>query len=117
MGDAAKCEEEEARLQSMHNLLNQVGFQEHVYIDFAEEAYILLQKLAQSLRNMDGNGESILLETFNDYGTAMAIITFFKARVSQDAQYKPRPLTCYSFWQARGCNAIPMTSSPSWSSP
>ena len=81
-GDVHKFEDEEARLTSMHNLLNLVGFSEDIYEDFVEEAFGLLQKLANSMRAMDGAAADILLQTFNDYGTAMAIITYFKVHPS-----------------------------------
>jgi ubiquitin thioesterase protein OTUB1 len=81
-GDVHKFEDEEARLTSMHNLLNHVGFSEDIYEDFVEEAFGLLQKLANSMGAMDGAVADILLQTFNDYGTAMAIITYFKVRPS-----------------------------------
>jgi ubiquitin thioesterase protein OTUB1 len=66
------------RLQSMNNLLNGVGFVQDIYEDFAEQAFELLQTLAASVRAMDGRADRILLETFNDYGISMAIVTYFK---------------------------------------
>lgn len=60
----------------MNNLLNSVGVSEDIYIDFAEDCYGLLQKLALSLR--DGTAASALLATFNDYAESMGIITYFK---------------------------------------
>lgn len=78
MGDVAKFEVEEARLISMNNLLNLAGHPEDLYIDFAEEAYDLLRKLAASLQV--GNGPGLLLEAFNDYSVSMAIITYVKVR-------------------------------------
>lgn len=62
----------------MNNLLNLAGFSEHVYIDFADEAYDLLRKLGASLQV--GNGAALLLEAFNDMGVSMAIITYVKVR-------------------------------------
>jgi ubiquitin thioesterase protein OTUB1 len=47
-----------------------------LYIDFADEAYELLRKLAGSLQV--GNGAGLLLEAFNDYSVSMAIITYVK---------------------------------------
>jgi ubiquitin thioesterase protein OTUB1 len=88
-GDVHKFEDEEARLTSMHNLLNHVGFSEDIYEDFVEEAFGLLQKLANSMGAMDGAAADILLQTFNDYGTAMAIITYFKLLASAWIQSNP----------------------------
>lgn len=78
VGDFNKFEEEEVRLSSMHNLLNLAGFQPDVYIDWADEAFELLHKLAASIQNMDGAAPDILLEAFNDVGLSLAIITYFK---------------------------------------
>lgn len=80
VGDVAKFEVEEARLISVNNLLNLAGHSEDLYIDFAEEAYDLLRKLAGSLQV--GNSASLLLEAFNDYSVSMAIITYVKVRTS-----------------------------------
>jgi hypothetical protein len=77
-GDIAKFEEEEARLVSMHNLLNNAGFPHDVYIDWAEEAFELLHELAQSLRNNDGRAADVLLQKFNDEGVSLSIMTYFK---------------------------------------
>ena len=77
--DVHKFEEEEVRLGSMHNLLNLAGFSPDIMEDFVDEAFGLLRKLSNSQRAMDGQAADILLQSFNDYGTAMAIITYFKA--------------------------------------
>ncbi|KAF2192580.1 cysteine proteinase [Zopfia rhizophila CBS 207.26] len=89
VSDVNKFEDEEARLQSMHNLLNTAGFPEHVYIDFVEECFGLLQKLAASLRALDGTVADTLLESFNDLGVSMAIITYFKLLASAWIQAHP----------------------------
>ena len=78
IADVSKFDVEEARLNSMNNLLNLAGFSEDVYIDFADEAYELLRKLGASLQV--GNGATLLLEAFNDMGVSMAIITYVKVR-------------------------------------
>lgn len=62
----------------MHNLLNLAGFSEHAYEDFADETFGLMQKVTNSLRAGNGAAPDILLQTFNDYGESMAIITYFK---------------------------------------
>ncbi|KAF2270788.1 cysteine proteinase [Lojkania enalia] len=89
MGDVSKFEFEEVRLRSLNNLLNSAGFVEDVYVDFADEAYELLQKLAASLRDMDGTAPTTLLNTFNDPSIAMAIITYFKLLASAWMQSHP----------------------------
>lgn len=78
VGDVNKFAEEEARLNSLGNLLDHIGYSRDIWIDFAEEAFELLHKLANSLRNMDGQAADILLHTFNDMGESMAIITYVK---------------------------------------
>lgn len=78
VGDVNKFAEEEARLNSLGNLLDHIGYSRDIWIDFAEEAFELLHKLANSLRNMDGQAADILLRTFNDMGESMAIITYVK---------------------------------------
>ncbi|USP82447.1 hypothetical protein yc1106_09721 [Curvularia clavata] len=82
LGDVGKFEEEEARLNSLGNLLDHIGYSRDIWIDFAEEAFELLHKLANSLRNMDGQAADILLRTFNDMGESMAIITYVKLLAS-----------------------------------
>jgi ubiquitin thioesterase protein OTUB1 len=85
VGDANKFEDEEVRLESMHNLLNLAGFQPDMYIDWVDEAHELLRKLAISIQNMDGAAPGILLEAFNDLGVSMAIMTYFKVRIPSNA--------------------------------
>ncbi|XP_014551591.1 hypothetical protein COCVIDRAFT_112498 [Bipolaris victoriae FI3] len=82
VGDVNKFAEEEARLNSLGNLLDHIGYSRDIWIDFAEEAFELLHKLANSLRNMDGQAADILLRTFNDMGESMAIITYVKLLAS-----------------------------------
>ena len=78
MADVNKFAEEEARLNSLGNLLEHIGYSRDIWIDFADEAFDLLHKLANSLRNMDGQAADILLNTFNSMGESMAIITYVK---------------------------------------
>ncbi|KAF1941251.1 cysteine proteinase [Clathrospora elynae] len=82
VGDVGKFEDEEARLNSLGNLLAHIGYSRDIWIDFAEEAFELLRKLAHSLRNMDGQAAEILLQTFNDTSESMAIITYVKLLAS-----------------------------------
>ena len=87
MADVGKFEEEEARLNSLGNLLDHIGYSRDIWIDFAEEAFDLLRKLANSLRSMDGQAADILLRTFNDMGESMAIITYVKVGVVHFASF------------------------------
>ncbi|KAF2132169.1 cysteine proteinase [Dothidotthia symphoricarpi CBS 119687] len=82
VGDANKLEDEEARLNSMGNLLDHIGYPRDIWMDFAEEAFELLRTLANSLHAMDGAAPDILLRSFNDLGVSMAIITYFKLLAS-----------------------------------
>lgn len=63
----------------MGNLLEHTGYARDIWIDFAEEAFDLLHKLANSVEAMDGAAADILLQSFNDMSVSMAIITYFKA--------------------------------------
>jgi hypothetical protein len=60
----------------MKNLLNAVGFQEHLYEDFADDTYELLRKLAESFLTMDG--AALLQQSFNDASISASIITYLK---------------------------------------
>jgi ubiquitin thioesterase protein OTUB1 len=77
-GDVSRLDHEKGRLDSLGNMLESIGYSRDIWIDFAEEAFELLQRLANSLRSMDGQADSILLRTFNDMGESMAIITYVK---------------------------------------
>lgn len=74
IGDSHKFLEEETRLKSMRNILNDAGFQEHLYEDFAEDTIDLLRETATAT-----DAGASLLQTFNDSNRAMSIITYLKA--------------------------------------
>ncbi|ORY19742.1 peptidase C65 Otubain-domain-containing protein [Clohesyomyces aquaticus] len=95
VGDVGLFQQEQARLKSMHNLLNAANFPEHVYIDFVDEAFELLDKLQNSVRLMDGTGADTLLQAFNDMSVAMAIITYFKLLASAWIQAYPDEFVPY----------------------
>jgi ubiquitin thioesterase protein OTUB1 len=78
VGNPNKLAEEEGRLISLGNLLDQIGYPRDIWMDFADSAFELLRKLAGSLSNMDGQAADILLQTFNDMSESMAIITYVK---------------------------------------
>ncbi|KAJ4362154.1 hypothetical protein N0V95_001502 [Ascochyta clinopodiicola] len=82
VGSAERIDDEEARLNSMGNLLEHIGYSRDIWIDFADEAFELLRKLATSVHAMDGAAADILLQSFNDMGVSMAIITYFKLLAS-----------------------------------
>ena len=64
----------------MGNLLDHAGYQRDIWMDFFEEVTDLMRKLGESLQLMDGAAANILLDTFNDMGMSMAIITYVKVR-------------------------------------
>jgi ubiquitin thioesterase protein OTUB1 len=80
VGDANKFGDEEARLNSMGNLLDHIGYSRDIWIDFADDAFELMRKLADSVQAMDGAAPDILLRTFNDMNESMSIITYVKVR-------------------------------------
>jgi ubiquitin thioesterase protein OTUB1 len=75
-----KFEEEVARLKSFRNIMTDGGFDEALYVDFAEEAWDLLHKLANVPVD---TGLAIVLETFNDEHLSQAIFTYFKVEESK----------------------------------
>lgn len=75
-GDKARIYAEEARLRAFNSSLDQVGFPEHLYEDFALEAFQLLQEMAEAIERGDGNAK--LLSAFNDEPLSMSIITYLK---------------------------------------
>jgi ubiquitin thioesterase protein OTUB1 len=79
IGDPHKFLEEETRLKSLCNILNDTGFVEDLYEDFMEDTIELLRKTANA-----GNASAVavLLETFNDPNGSMSIITYLKAGFS-----------------------------------
>jgi ubiquitin thioesterase protein OTUB1 len=76
VGDKQKFLEEETRLKSLANLLNEVGYQEHIYEDWAEDTFDLLRETASAVdANDDG---AALLRAFNDDNRSRSIITYLK---------------------------------------
>jgi ubiquitin thioesterase protein OTUB1 len=78
VGDKNRFLEEETRLRSLRNLLNTIGFQEHLYEDFADECYDLLRRTGAAVPAVDDTAGAELLASFNDVSISMAIITYFK---------------------------------------
>jgi hypothetical protein len=104
----AKFEDEEGRLNSLGNLLEAIGYSRDLWIDFADGAFDLLHKLAQSLRNMDGQAAEILLQTFNDMNVSMSIITFIKVSISPFFSLT-EPTDEFSSSPAPGCRHMKTT--------
>jgi hypothetical protein len=97
VGDVNKFGDEEARLNSMGNLLEHIGCSRDLWIDFADAAFDLMRKLADSLQAMDGQAPDILLQTFNDFSESMSIITYVKVRIMHAYLKRhrlTRPVTC-----------------------
>lgn len=73
-----RIEREAARLKSYNTLLNRVGYDQDLYIDFVQETLDLLDRTAASLGRQDDDGEQKLLASFNDEGISNSIITHFR---------------------------------------
>lgn len=63
---------------SMANLFNIAAIPYDVVLDFADDAFALLRKLAHVLRTAEGSADDVLLQAFNDQVVSMSIITYFK---------------------------------------
>lgn len=85
LGDSNKFYEEEARLRSLSNVLNQAGFEPYLYEDFADELFTLIRNIANALA--DNSGDEVLMNAFNDESIQNYVITHFK--VSDDTTCKP----------------------------
>jgi ubiquitin thioesterase protein OTUB1 len=85
IGDINKFYDEEARLNSMSNMLEYIGYPRDIWIDFADSAFELLRKLADLLQRIDGAAAAadILLQTFNDIGESISVITYVKVRLAR----------------------------------
>jgi hypothetical protein len=113
VGDVNKLGDEEARLNSMGNLMEHAGYARDIWTDFADEAFELLRKLGDSLQLMDGAAADILLSTFNDMGASMAIITYFKVSPSSPRLIVTLPDSSSSLL-VRGCRRMQTTSGTSF---
>jgi hypothetical protein len=78
IGDTGKFYEEEARLRSLSNVLNQAGFESYLYEDFADELFTLIRSIANAIT--EGNGDEVLMNAFNDESIQNYVITHFKVR-------------------------------------
>jgi ubiquitin thioesterase protein OTUB1 len=80
IGDTGKFYEEEARLRSLSNVLNQAGFEPYLYEDFADELFNLIRSIANAIGE-GSNGDEVLLNAFNDEQVQNYIITHFKVSI------------------------------------
>lgn len=78
--DPSRVLGEVARLKSLNNLLDSVGYQHDIYEDFVDETFHLLNQTAAILPNHD-NGAA-LLASFNQQNICDAIIMHFRVSVS-----------------------------------
>jgi len=76
LGDRNRILAEETRLKSLNNLLNSLGFQEHLYEDFVEATLDLLRQISASIPVQDDG--AALLAAFNDPEISNGIITHFR---------------------------------------
>ena len=65
-----------ARLKSLNNLLNAIGYQEYMYEAFVDETLMLLEQTGASIPCQDEG--AALLASFNDDAITGAIITHFR---------------------------------------
>lgn len=84
LGDKAKFQEELTRIRSLSNLLQAVGHGRDIYEDWEDETLGLLKTLSSCSLDR-GNAE--IMAAFNEGGTWMAIITYFKVRHSAHCTY------------------------------
>lgn len=68
--------EEEARLRSLSNVINNAGYVPMVYEDFADELFGFMRNLGDAVSA--GNAETVLLDGFNNEGLQSAIITHLR---------------------------------------
>ncbi|KAI7457765.1 cysteine proteinase [Hortaea werneckii] len=92
LGDSNKFLEEEARLRSLSNVLNQAGYDALLYEDFADAMFDTLRKVHNALQT--GDAETILHEDFNDEALQNYIITYLKTLTSawmktKQSEYSP----------------------------
>jgi ubiquitin thioesterase protein OTUB1 len=103
-----KFGDEEARLNSMGNLLDHIGYSRDIWIDFADGAFDLMRKLADSVQRMDGAAADILLQTFNDMNESMSIITYIKVTSTPPITAVALADLC-SYLPVPGCRRMQMT--------
>jgi ubiquitin thioesterase protein OTUB1 len=78
--DAAKAQQELARIKSMNRLLDQVGHQEYLYETFVDATEEAFNQVIDSI-NKGVPDEGFLVNIFNDFNESMSIITHFRVHV------------------------------------
>ncbi|KAI4248396.1 MAG: hypothetical protein L6R40_000955 [Gallowayella cf. fulva] len=79
-GDPSRLLGEVARLTSLNNLLDSVGYERDIYEDFTDETFQLLRRTADPLPSNAGG--AALLAAFNDVAICNAIIMHFRVSTS-----------------------------------
>lgn len=74
------------RLQGFNALIDSIGYEEYLYIEFVQQTLDLLEEIALNLSSQ-GIRET-LLERFNDDAVSNAIITHFRVRLISNAEYR-----------------------------
>ncbi|CAI6335973.1 unnamed protein product [Periconia digitata] len=87
--NVAKFDTELARLMSLENIFHLTSIPYDMILDFAEDAFDLLRKLADALTTGDANADDLLLQAFNQDNISMAIITYIKFLTSAWVQTHP----------------------------
>lgn len=90
-GDRSIFKQESARLKTYNTLLNSVGYDQDLYIDFVQETLDLLEQTAATVASPDG--EPKLLASFNDEGISNSIITHFRVRIARFSTWVRHRLT------------------------
>lgn len=76
LNDRQKHFEEETRLRSLSNLLQQVGLSRDIFEDWEEEVLDLLRAISNASTTADG--DATLMTAFNEGGSWQSIITYLK---------------------------------------
>jgi hypothetical protein len=69
----SQIQAEENRMLAMRSMVKDLGFQEHLFEDFLEEAVDLIREASSA-----ANPQAIVFQAFNDFAKSMSIITWFK---------------------------------------
>ena len=80
--DPSRIMGEVARLKSLNNLLDSVGYEQHVYEGFVEETFGLLSEIANMSPNDQNN--AALVARFTQDGVSESIITHFRVSVEDN---------------------------------
>ncbi|GAB7359809.1 hypothetical protein MBLNU230_g6978t1 [Neophaeotheca triangularis] len=78
--DSGKFLEEETRLRSLNNVLNEAGFEQYLYEDYVDEYFTLMRQLGKALQ--DGDGDDVLHNAFNDLNLQHCFIAYMRTLTS-----------------------------------